>query len=175
MIFTETLERLARGRNTHASVLVKSFIRFWKIKINLLPYRGNGEVLMIDGIILQRGSCVLIAIDGDGAPIAWHSCQRENSTNWSQLFELVKKQGITSPLLIVSDAQKGLIQAIKWTWPGIPHQRCMTHVVRLAQAWLTRNPKTLAGQELLILVRSLYAIKTKVQGKTFNEQFSNWL
>ena len=100
---------------------------------------------------------------------------KENFESWIKLFELVQRQGVVNPSCIVSDAQKGLIQAIKWIFPYIPHQRCMTHVVRLAQAWLTRNPKTPAGQELLLLVKSLYEIKTKDQANIFENEFNDWL
>ena len=175
LLNTETLERLAHVRNTKPGALLKLFDKFWDKEINPIPYQGNGQVLMIDGIILERNCCILIAIDGDGIPITWHSCLRENFGSWIRLFELVKKQGVTNPSCIVSDAQKGLIQATRWAFPYIPHQRCMTHVVRLAQAWLTRNPKILAGQELLLLVKSLYGIETKDQVNIFKKEFNNWL
>jgi len=175
LLNTETLERLAHLRNTKPSALLKSFDRFWNTEINPIPYQGNGKVLMVDGIILEKNSCILIAIDGDGIPITWYSCLRENFGSWIKLFELVKEQGVTNPSCIVSDAQKGLIQAIKWAFRHTPHQRCMTHVVRLAQAWLTRNPKTVAGQELLLLVKSLYGIETKDQVNIFKKDFNCWL
>lgn len=174
LLKTETLERLAHMRHTKPSALVKSFSNFWSKEIEPLPYRGNGCTLIVDGIIIERGACILIAIDGEGIPITWLSCRRENSDSWIRLFELVKRQGVNNPSVIISDAQKGLLGAMKWVFPLIPHQRCLTHVVRLAQAWLTRNPKTIAGQELRLLVGRLYGIKTRDDALFFTKQFDEW-
>ena len=54
LLNTETLGRLAHVRNTKPSALLKLFDKFWDIEINPIPYQGNGKVLMIDGIILER-------------------------------------------------------------------------------------------------------------------------
>jgi len=175
LLNTETLGRLSYVRRTKPSALLKLFDKFWNTEINPILYQGNGKVLMVDGIILEKNSCILIAIDGDGIPITWHPCLRENFESWVRLLNLVKEQGVINPSCIVSDAQKGLIQAIKYVFPYISHQRCMTHVVRLAQSWLTRNPKTSTGQELLLLVKSLYGIETKNQMNIFKKEFNNWL
>jgi hypothetical protein len=175
LLKTETLERLAHLRHTKPSALIRHFNLFWHKIIVPLPYQGNGKILLIDGIILSRECCILIAIDGDGIPITWLACKRECSNAWRILFEQVKKAGVNNPSVIVSDAQKGLIKAKKTVFPKFPHQRCMTHVVRLAQAWLTRQPKTLAGQELRCLVKSLYDIAIRSDAKIFIEKFNNWL
>ena len=173
LLKTETLERLAHERKTKSSALVKSFVKFWNIQINPLPYNGNSGVLLVDGIILERGSCILIAIDGNGIPIVWYECIRENTSSWEALFELVNKQRMI-PSVIVSDGQKGLIKSIHSSFGTIPHQRCMTHVVRLGHAWLTRNPMTLAGQELRLLVSDLYEVKTKSDMRGWNIKFNGW-
>ena len=171
---TETLERISHHRNTKASALNKKFEKFWDIKIEPLKYEGDGKILLVDGIILEKGVCILIAIDRNGIPITWHECVRENFFSWIELFRKVKECGFIDPTCIVSDAQKGLIQARKYVFPCITHQRCMTHVVRLAQAWLTRNPRMVAGQELLSLVNSMYKVKTKNEAETFTKKFNDW-
>src|SRR3989344_9221264 len=61
LLKTETLERLAHARHTKPSALVKSFSNFWSKEIEPLPYQGNGRILIVDGIIIERGACVLIA------------------------------------------------------------------------------------------------------------------
>jgi len=173
LLETETLGRLAHRKNTTASSFLKRFNQFWDIKIEPIKYINNDHTLLVDGIILERNSCVLIAIDGDGIPVTWYSCMRENSTNWDVLFELVKKQGF-SPSVIVSDGQKGLIKSIHWSFGHISHQRCMTHVVRLSQAWLTRNPQTMAGVELRAIAGDLYKVITRDDRDKWNLKFKDW-
>lgn len=174
LLTTETLERLAHLSNTTASAIVRSFKAPWSIPISPLPYRGNGLIVIVDGIRISDNQCILIALDGEGIPITWLCCLRENTVSWGELFTRVRRAGVTTPALLVSDAQKGLLKAMEWVFASVPHQRCMTHVVRLAQAWLTRHPQTLAGQELLALVRSLYDIHTHEEAKNFEDLFDAW-
>ena len=174
LLTTETLARLEKKNGYGHNTLVKSFSCFWDTPI-IPDYQGTGQVIIVDGIRIGPTESVLIAIDEGGKPITWLSCIRETSLSWNELFEAVKKQGVKSPVSIVSDAQKGLLLALKWAFGSIPHQRCMTHVVRLAKAWLTKNPQTLAGVELLRLVSSLYEVKTKDEAWLFKDQFSKWL
>ena len=109
LLETETLKRISRHRHTTASSMIREFEVFWNMNIEPLPYQGDERTLMVDGIILERGSCILIAIDGNGIPITWLACRRENSSSWIELLKLTKKQGMSNPSIIVSDAQKGLI------------------------------------------------------------------
>ena len=59
-------------------------------------------------------------------------------------------------------------------YPPIPHQRCITHVQRLGLAFLTRNPKTQAGQELRVLVKTITQIENKPQPDEWVNQFLLW-
>lgn len=174
LLTTETLSRLAHTRHVASATLAESFEPFWSIPIEPLPYHGKGSIVVIDGILVAKDFCILIAIDGDGIPITWFLCVRENTASWSELFGLVRRAGVTAPALLVSDAQKGLLKAMQWVFPMVAHQRCMTHVVRLAQAWLTRHPQTRAGQELLALVRSLYEIRADEAVSIFKNTFVLW-
>jgi transposase-like protein len=168
------LKRLEKRNGHGKNSLIKSFSPFWNIPI-ISRYRGNGKIILVDGIRIGPEEVVLIAIDEKGDPLAWKECLRETTVSWSQLFDEVKKQGFNHPVCIVSDAQKGLLLALKWSFGTVPHQRCMTHVVRLAHAWLTRRPKTKAGLELRDLISSLYGIWTKNDALLFKEKFSLWL
>jgi hypothetical protein len=174
LLTTETLERLERKNGHGKNSLIKSFSSFWSIPV-VSEYHGTGKIMLVDGIRIGQEETVLIAIDENGMPIAWRECLRETSISWNWLFDEVKKQGFNHPVCIVSDAQKGLLLALKWSFGEVPHQRCMTHVVRLAHAWLTRRPKTKAGVELRDLVSSLYGIWTKDGASLFKEKFGLWL
>ena len=78
------------------------------------------------------------------------------------------------PHALVSDGQKGLQKAIKMIFPGITHQRCLAHVIRLSLAWLTRNPQTDAGKDLRVLVRELARVKAENQAAFWHSAFSSW-
>lgn len=174
LLQTETLERLAKSRNTKPSALIRLFEQFWNEEITPLPYCGNGYCIIVDGLFVGKSHCILIAIDSAGIPITWYRCTKENTETWELLFKRVKDYGVTAPSLIVSDGQKGLLKAIKRIFPTVPHQRCMTHVVRLAQTWLTKFPQTVAGKELRTIVGALYSVTTQEEAENWNKIFNHW-
>ena len=101
----------------------------------------------------------MIARDDDHV-IDWVFAPTENLFTWSMF--LARLEG--KPAGIVSDAQRGLLKAIRIRFGhGAPHQRCIAHIARQSRIWLTRQPKTLAGIELLAIVNGLHAIKNHEQ------------
>lgn len=131
----------------------------------------KNKPLILDATwIVWRSLCVLIAHDGERV-IDWMFAPTENFSVW-HLF-LSRLEG--RPLGIVSDAQKGLLQATFLRFGNIPHQRCIAHIARQCRIWLTRFPKTEAGQELLPLVKMLYRIKSNAEKDSWNILFDVWL
>lgn len=61
---------------------------------------------------------------------------------------------------MTSDWHRSIVAAVRLLFPTIPHQRCLVHTKRLVQGLLTRQPKTVAGQELLELVCLVSQIHT---------------
>lgn len=120
--------------------------------------------------IVWRRLVVLIAHDGERV-IDWMFASTENFLVWNQFLS----QFISRPLGVVSDAQKGLLQAIQSRFGDIPHQRCIAHITRQSRIWLTQHPKTRAGAELLPLVNMLYKIKSHAEKENWNNMFDIWL
>lgn len=174
LLNTETLDRIAKHRGTQASALIRLFEPFWNEEIQPEPYRGTGYCVVVDGVFVGRGHAILFALDAQGIPITWYACTRENTATWEILFAQVRACGVAEPALIVSDGQKGLLRARKSIFPFVPHQRCMTHVVRLAHAWLTRFPQTVAGKELRTIVSALYSVSTQEQADEWSVAFKQW-
>lgn len=135
------------------------------------PTIDSNRPLILDATwIVWRRLVVLIAHDGDRV-IDWMFAATENFLVWSQFLSQLSSK----PLCIISDAQKGLLQATEYRFSDIPHQRCIAHIVRQSRIWLTRHPKTAAGVELLQLVTILYKIKSYTEKENWNALFDIWL
>lgn len=131
---------------------------------------SSNKPLIIDGTwILWRRLVVLIASDTERV-VHWKFVAAENLNSWySFLCELEGR-----PVGVVSDAQKGLLQAVLLRFGDIPHQRCIAHIVRQARLWLTRRPKTDAGIELLALVNTLTDVRTKESAQEWCGAYQVW-
>ena len=78
------------------------------------------------------------------------------------------------PFAIVCDGQKGMIKAIKQRFPGAIIQRCQFHVIKYIRSKLTKNPESIASQDLLILVLQITKVKTREDLKLWLEKYKYW-
>lgn len=133
------------------------------------------RVLVLDATsVVPRQCMLLIAGDGDcHRPVSWMPAVRECYASWTKFLYGLMQSGL-GPSVVVCDGQRGMLKAIREIWPKAHIQRCLVHVVRQACAWLTKNPRTRAGRELLMLVRQLPMIRTKRQKRRWIKAFHYW-
>jgi hypothetical protein len=133
------------------------------------------HTLVLDATSVAPKMCVLlIAGDADtSAPVSWSRTERESYGSWLPFLSSMCQQGV-HPAYVVCDGQRGLLKAVRAVWPDAKVQRCAIHVVRQSFGWLTRNPKTVAGQELRILTRKIMAIRTRRQKRRWIRSFRRW-
>lgn len=133
------------------------------------------RVLVLDATsVVPRQCMLLIAGDDDRRePVSWTSTIRECHESWFTFLMDLMWAGV-EPSVVVCDGQRGLLKAINEVWPKAKIQRCLVHVIRQASHWLTQNPKTRTGYELLILVRQLSVIRTKRQKRRWIRSFQYW-
>lgn len=133
------------------------------------------RILVLDGTsIVKRQGMLLIAGDGEKRqPVSWLAIGRESYDSWSVFQRKLAWEGL-APSVVVCDAQRGLLKATHEVWPKARVQRCLIHVVRQSCLWLTQNPKTGAGQELLELVHALTDIRTRRQKRRWIRAFKYW-
>lgn len=169
----ETLSGIGKRLGRHRTMLARQF-RTLPDRARRIPLRQvAGVVLVVDGIRLAEGCDALIAHDAlSGQPLAWSFSVRERYASWHALLSHIRNAH--EVLGIVSDGQKGLKKAIRELIPEVPHQRCIAHVTRLSRAWLTRHPRSIAGAELLALIRCLGCARTVPEADAWADAFLQW-
>jgi transposase-like protein len=100
--------------------------------------------------------------------------KREGYKSTYPLFSDLKRQGL-SPLYITMDGERSVMRAIKDVWPSVKIQRCLYHIQREGMRWLRTYPKTQAGRELRILLKTLCRIDTAREMEIFVTLYSIWL
>jgi len=169
-----TLEELAKQSDVSLRTLMRWFSPFWKQPPQ--PDIQTGvRVLVLDGTSVMKRECMLLIAGNADArqPVSWMDCPRECYDSWAVFLRDLSWCGVT-PEVVICDAQRGLLKAIREVWPTVQIQRCLIHVVRQACTWLTRNPQTRAGRELLVLVHELSYIQTKRQKRRWVRKFWRW-
>ena len=126
-------------------------------------------VYILDGVYLYGREHAALICRTMTAQISWMFAERETLANWKTFLE-----SLPMPDAAVIDGQKGLLAAIHWLWPQTKIQRCLVHIERLARIKLTRQPKTSAGKELLILIQRLFDVRTKKQRRRWLGVYRRW-
>lgn len=171
---TWSLKDFAQQEHVTVRTMSRWFAPFWRVARKPVPLTYVPRVLVLDGTVLHRHVLtLLIAADGDtGIPLFWAPVIRENAEEWERLLAAFHPHG--KPHVVVCDAQKGLLKAVGTVFPDVLVQRCLTHVIRQAKAWLTQRPKTTAGRALLALVLQLSSVRTLRQKRAWIRSFRRW-
>lgn len=169
-----SLEDIGHDERVSPRTIARWFDPFWSRSPHPLPIRHIRTLVLDATSVLARRCMLLIAGDGDrNRPVSWGPAGRESYGTWLAFLLALRHEGLM-PSVVVCDAQRGLLKAVREVWPDALLQRCLIHVVRQSCAWLTQNPKTRAGRELLTLVHDLTGIRTRRQKRRWVCAFGSW-
>ena len=98
----------------------------------------NMAVLIVTGINLE-GKRDILAVE---------PMQEESAATYTSLFETMKSRGLEKAWLVVSDAHKGLIKAVRESFVGCSWQRCKVHFMRNILAHISGRDKQLFANKL---------------------------
>ena len=125
------------------------------------------EGILLDGIRIGNQVCLIAKTTKE--VVAWVWVGWESSFTW----ELLISQ-IPAPKVVICDGQKGMLLAITRCWPQTRVQRCLFHVWQNIRAKLSLHPTTLAGRELLQLVRNLWQTDTLGKAEGWVKDLDKW-
>jgi len=102
--------------------------------------------------------------------ISFSFVKSETYASWKAFFEQLKGH----PTAIVCDGQKGMLKAIKESFPRVIIQRCHFHILQRNRMLLTQNPETTPAIEFNEIIKKLSRIKNRDQLKIFLEEYLTW-
>lgn len=129
--------------------------------------------LVIDATWNHRHWCLLLYRDARGCIPLWRFADGER-------FELIRadllalKASGYVPSVVVSDGRAAILKAATEVFSTVPQQRCLLHLVRQSQAWLTNHPKTPTAQTLRDLATVLTHIHDKLSAQAWDDAFEHW-
>jgi transposase-like protein len=97
---------------------------------------------------------VAVGVNGDGGRevLGLDVASTEDGAGWLAFLRSLTARGLSGVRLVVSDAHRGLVDAIGATLPGAAWQRCRTHYLRNL---LTKVPKS-AQPWVATMVRTIF-------------------
>jgi putative transposase len=99
---------------------------------------------------------VLVALGitplGDKVVLALQTSGIETGAAWADVIDDLAARGLRAPQLVISDGNRGLKQALRRRWPGVPHQRCVVHKQRNVVSAAPRHVQTRVRQDFQAIV-----------------------
>lgn len=129
----------------------------------------EGQTLIIDGIYLHKRTHAVLIGRTKEKIVFWLFAERENFFSWLLFFSSIQEFPA-----VTCDGQKGMILALETKWKNVVIQRCIFHLIRLSLSKLTMHPKTIAGQKLRLIIKSLSGIHTKRQKRRWLRKYYHW-
>jgi transposase-like protein len=117
--------------------------------------------LLIDGTWFSNKICLVLYRDNDIRNTLFY---RVTDDEWEEEIKEdlrnIQSLGIRIAS-VTSDGGRNIIKAVREACPDAMMQRCLAHIQRECQTWITRHPQSDAGRELLALVRLIGKIQTR--------------
>ena len=90
--------------------------------------------------VVSKACHIAIGINEEGKReiIGLSLSESESLTTWNNFFEYLTNRGLTGLKMVISDAHKGLVSAIKESFLNVSWQRCQVHFIRNI---LNKTPK----------------------------------
>ena len=158
---------------TSPRTLARYFLYFLDYSPQPAKLSGPKEInLKCDAKYFGRDSCVLVFKEGKNI-IFWHHCEKESFQNYVWCFRELLELGYIIKS-VTSDKHGSIVAAVKWLFPGIPHQYCLVHIQRRCQTLLTQRPDTNEGWALLRLVKVINTVRSKGDEAVFRKWLENY-
>ena len=169
-----TFEQLSDESGYSIRTLKTYFHQFLSTPPQLKFYPTESLHLLIDGTYFSQDICLIV--------------YRDNRIKFTQLYRISTgehyeeiKEDLENLLKlgvqissITCDGHRAILKAIKNVCKDVVLQRCLVHVQRECRLWLTLQPKTTEGLELLQIVNQLHKIKTEEQHQWWLKQLYDW-
>jgi len=130
--------------------------------------------LCIDGTYFKRTNCLVLYFDHD---LKYHQLWRYSTAEKEREVEKdlreLKRNGVNL-VSATTDGSFSLKLALSRVFPEAIHQRCLVHIQRYCETYLTQNPKTWAGRELKEISSLINTITTHQQRMLFEARVFDW-
>lgn len=124
----------------------------------------------------QKALYNMIGIDVEGKKevLGFWLSEGENSREWLQILEEIKRRGVEDILFISLDGLPGLEDAISVVYPKTNLQRCIVHLMRNATRYIPRKDWVTFAKDIKAVYRAVSLDEAQVLFTEFKSKWSKY-
>lgn len=132
------------------------------------------EKVRVDGRIVSMAVMVVCGVNEEGKRtiLAIEPMMEESAESYKALFSSLKERGLQNPLLVVSDGHKGIIKAVRESFPGCSWQHCKVHLMRNIMVHVPHHAKKAFGEKIKEIWLALDEEEARKRAKEFCTAYS---
>jgi hypothetical protein len=151
----------------------------WKISPPKIASNDEPWVYGVDGKWIKRQGVILIHRDVTHKENLFWSFHKSESfealeTDLTKLTELISSRQGNFPVGAISDWKQAIVMAVGTFFGPIPHQRCLSHVLRSAKKLLPQNSPILATLRLREIALDIKNISSHKERLVWQERINQW-
>ena len=108
------------------------------------------EKVRFNGRVVSMAALIVCAVNSEGnrEVLSIEPMLEEATDSYRQLFTQLKTRGLATSALVISDANTGLVSAIRQSFPGASWQQCKVHFMRNILAHVSHREKDAFAKQL---------------------------
>jgi len=152
VLHKQTLDELSKRYHLSIETIRRNFNQ--KIHVKWLPPEFNAPLnLIADATYFSRSDGVLV-FRGNQKNLDISFIKSETRKVFTRRFNHLDKQGYIFKSITL-DGKRGIMKLFSERYPGIPIQFCQFHQKQIIRRYITSQPKTLCGQKIQLLMKTL--------------------
>lgn len=130
--------------------------------------------LLIDGTFFKRTNCLILYFDNDlrHFDLLRYSAG-EKRTEIASDLQCLKDAGV-NVVSVTADGKEAIKAAVREIFPKAEFQRCLVHIQRYGETYITQRPKTKAGAGLSAIIKRLNALESEPAKIAWLDCFYKW-
>lgn len=161
----------------HSQFKLKQIKNYWLSKEPPALLNINYQkikYIIFDGTYFHKDGCLIVFIDSTTKrPFYYAYVNKESYENVYPATCYLKSLGL-NPKAFTLDGHPHVIKALIATWSSVLIQRCLFHIQNQGLMWIRKPPKTQAGKDLSVILKSCTSIKTQEESARFVKSFYHW-
>lgn len=171
----QTLDQVARRSKYCKRQLQRIFLHYLESPpVFTIPQKERVHII-IDGTYFSNNICLVVYRNCD------IKCTQLYRLTDNEYYEEIREDLENLKALsiqidsITCDGHRSILKAVRKVFKGsVKLQRCLVHIQRMSKIWLTQEPKSIAGRELLSLTQQIHRIDSEEQRQYWLRALYDW-